>query len=264
MKRILITGKNSYVGTSLENWLVKNYKIYSVHLISLRNDLWRKTDFSQYDVVIHLAAVVHMKENSEMETMYFKVNRDLAVEVANRAKIAGVKQFIFMSTMAVYGEEGKIGEEIIITRETKTNPKTFYGKSKLEAEYELQKMAYENFKVVILRPPMIYGRNCPGNYSKLEKMALKIPIFPFIDNKRSMLHVEKLNILIEEIIKNEVGGIFLPQDDEYVTTSLLVKKIAEQNGKKIYLSHFMGCVIKIVAKRNNLFNKVFGNLVYEK
>lgn len=264
MKRILITGKNSYVGTCLKKWFENNPDKYSVDSISIKDELWRETDFSRYHVVIHLAALVHLKEKPEMENLYFKVNKDLSVEVANLAKDSGVKQFIFMSTMAVYGEEGKVGKEIIITKETKPNPKTYYGKSKLEAEQELQRIATDTFKVVIVRPPMIYGPNCPGNYSRLEKLALTLPVFPMVENKRSMLHVEKLCEFIEGFIENNVEGIFLPQDNEYITTSLLVKKIGEQYGKRIYLSSIMGWIIKGIAKKSRLINKIFGNLVYEK
>lgn len=264
MKKILITGVNSYVGTSLEKWLEKNPVKYYIDKISLKNDAWKEKDFSKYDVVFHVAAVVHKKEKPEMETLYFKVNRDLPVEVAKRAKTAGVKQFIFMSTMAVYGEEGKIGKEVVITRNTDPNPKTYYGKSKLEAENEINKLKKENFKVVVIRPPMIYGPNCPGNYARLEKLAKKIHIFPMIQSERSILHIDKLCQYIKEYIDTKAEGLFFPQDDAYVNTSFLVKKIAEQNGRKIILSKSMGWTIKLMGKRVHLINKVFGNLVYEK
>ena len=264
MKKILITGKNSYVGKSLERWLEKYSDKYSIDCISLRDDSWKEKDFSKYDVVFHVAAVVHKKEKPEMESLYFKVNRDLTVMLAKKAKLAGVKQFIFMSTMSVYGEEGKIGQEVVINRETSPNPKTYYGKSKIEAENQLKELVNETFKVIILRPPMIYGPNCPGNYMRLETLAKKIPVFPLIENKRSMLHVNKLSDVIKKIIDDEAKGLFLPQDDEYVNTSILVKNLAEQSGNRIFLSRFMGTIIKLVGKRIDLINKVFGNLVYEK
>lgn len=264
MKKILITGANSYIGTSFEKWLKQWPEEYKVDTVSMRDDAWKEKGFSEYDVVLHMAAVVHKKEKPEMESLYFKVNRNLPVEVAKKAREAGVRQFIFMSTMAVYGEEGKIGEELVITRNTKPNPKTYYGKSKLEAEYELNRLTNENFKVIVLRPPMVYGPNCPGNYSRLEKLALKSPVFPMIQNKRSMLHIYKLCEYVKEYIDNESQGVFFPQDNEYVNTSLLVKKIAQENGKKIYLSKSMGWIMKLIGKRINVVNKVFGNLIYGK
>lgn len=264
MKKILITGANSYVGTSLEKWLSKEPNKYRVDTVDMKDRAWKNKDFAQYDVVFHVAAIVHQKEKKNMKEQYFKINRDLSIQVAKKAKQSGVSQFIFMSTMAVYGEVGKIGQPVIITQNTPVNPKTLYGASKEEAEKELRKLNDDQFKVVILRPPMIYGPNCPGNYARLEKLANKIPIFPLVENKRSMLHIDKLCQYIKCYIDNEASGIFFPQDDEYVNTSLLVKEIAEKNGKVMYLSKTLGKVIMIIGQRVNILNKVFGNLIYEK
>jgi nucleoside-diphosphate-sugar epimerase len=263
MKRILIIGKNSYIGTSLEKWLEKYPDKYFVDSISLRDDSWKEKDFSKYDVVFHVAAVVHQKEKPELKELYFKVNRDLPVEVANKAKEAGVSQFIFMSTMAVYGEEGRLGQKVVINRNTPVDPKTFYGVSKVEAEAELNKLNDASFRVVVLRPPMVYGPNCPGNYARLEKLAIKSSVFPLIDNMRSMLHIDKLCQFVKEYIDEDAEGLYFPQDDEYVNTSLMVKELAEKNGKSIHLSKTAGIAIKLIGKRVNLINKVFGNLVYE-
>jgi len=264
MKKILITGKNSYVGTSLKKYLSQLPDIYKIDTISLRDGGWKKKDFSCYNVIYHVAAVVHKKEKPEMESLYYKVNRDLPIELATKAKNEGIKQFIFISTMAVYGNDGEIDENIVIGKDTLTNPKTYYGKSKLSAEIELNKLNDDKFKVVILRPPMIYGPNCTGNYSRLEKLALKVPIFPMINNQRSMLHIDRLSKYVKGYIDDEIGGLFLPQDEQYVNTSLLVKKIAKDNDKKMYLSKVLGFIVKLVGKRISLVRKVFGNLVYEK
>lgn len=264
MKKILITGADSYVGTNLAKWLARCRDKYFVDILDMKSESWKERDFSGFDVVFHVAAIVHKKETSDMVNIYFTVNRDLPIKVAKKARESGVKQFIFMSTMAVYGKNGKLDEEVIITRNTKPDPKTYYAKSKLEAENEINKLMCDNFKVIILRPPLIYGTNCPGNYAKLEKLAKNLCIFPMIENKRSMLHIDKLCYCLEKYINSETDGLFFPQDDEYINTSLLVKKIAEQNGKKIYLSSSLGWLIRKICKRVNLFNKVFGNLVYEK
>lgn len=264
MKKILITGTNSYIGTSLEQWLKNSPDKYSINAISVRDDTWEKVDFSVYDVVFHVAALVHKKEKADMKALYLKVNRDLPVDIAKKAKVAGVKQFIFISTMAIYGEEGKIGEEVVITSNTKPKPNSYYGSSKLEAEKLLNKLKKDSFKIVILRPPMVYGPNCLGNYAKLEKLAKNIPFFPLIENKRSMLHIDGFCYQVKEIIDLETEGLFFPQDDEYINTSFLVKKIAEQNGKKIFLSRLMGFLIIIIGNKVPLINKIFGNLVYEK
>jgi len=264
MKNILITGKNSYIGTSLENWLMREPDNYNLDTLDMKDESWKENDFSIYDVIFHVAAVVHQREKPEMEDLFFKVNRDLPIEVAKKAKFSGISQFIFMSTMAVYGEEGKLGQEVVISRNTPVNPKNYYGVSKVEAEVELNKLNDDIFKVVVLRPPMVYGANCPGNYAKLEKLAIKSLIFPLIDNKRSMVHIDKLCQLVKEYIDNENVGLYFPQDDEYVNTSKMVKQLAEKNGKSIHLSKTAGIVIKLIGKRFDLINKVFGNLVYEK
>jgi UDP-glucose 4-epimerase len=263
MRNILITGKNSYIGRNLKKMLGYYPNRYSVDSISLRDESWKNNDLSKYDVVIHVAAIVHQKEKPDMESLYLKVNRDLPLEVAKKAKISGVKQFIFTSTMAVYGEVGEIGQEVVITKNTIPNPKTFYGRTKLEAECELQKLSSETFKILILRLPMVYGPNCPGNYRKLESLALKTPIFPMIKNKRSMLHINKLCLQIKDYIDKEKDGIYLPQDDQYINTSILVKSIAEQNGRKIFLSKSLGILIRIIGKKSNIIRKIFGNLVYQ-
>lgn len=264
MKNILIIGQHSYVGTNLKKYLSKWPDEYKIDAISVRDGEWKKKDFSQYDVIYHVAAVVHKKERPEMKSFYDKVNKELPIEVATKAKNEGIKQFIFVSTMAVYGQEGKIDHDVVIGKETECNPKTYYGKSKLLAEIELNKLNDDKFKLVILRPPMIYGPNCPGNYSRLEKLATVVPIFPMIDNHRSMLNADKLSELVKGYIDNEIDGLFLPQDDKYVNTSLLVKKIANDNGKKLYLSKTLGFLVKLFGKKINLVQKVFGNLVYEK
>jgi UDP-glucose 4-epimerase len=237
---------------------------YEVDTVDMKDSSWKDKNFSEYNVVFHVAAVVHQKERQKTNEQYFKVNRDLTVEVANKAKDSGVSQFIFLSTMAVYGEEGKLGQEIIINDNTPVNPKTFYGISKFEAEVELNKLKAKNFKIVVLRPPLVYGPNCPGNYARLEKLAVKLPVFPLIDNNRSMLHIDKICQFVKEYIDEEAEGLFFPQDDKYVNTSLMVKELAEKNRSSIYLSKIFGLIIILFGKRIPIFNKIFGNLVYEK
>jgi len=260
--KILITGKNSYVGTSLEKWLSREPAKYEIKTADMIDGSWEAIDFSIFDVVFHVAAVVHKKERRKSRDIYFKVNRDLAVEVAHKAKKSGVKQFVFMSSMAVFGEIGKVGEDLVIHDNTPVNPKSFYAESKAAAERAMLKLKDEAFKIVILRPPMVYGHGCPGNYSLLEKLALKSPVFPMIENKRSMISIDKLCQEIKYHMDNESSGTFHPQDDKYVNTSLLVKEIALNNGKKIHLSRAAGAMIVFAGRNIGIIKKVFGNLVY--
>lgn len=264
MKNILILGKNSYIGNSISKYLMKTPDKYRVESISIRDNIWKDLDLSRYNVIIHLAAIVHQKEKSVLRELYFRVNRDLPIEIADRAKNAGVSQFIFFSTMAVYGEEGEIDSEVIVSKETKLNPKSLYAKSKLEAEVQIRKMNDDIFKVVVLRPPMIYGENSSGNYKSLEKFANITPIFPMIYNQRSMLNIEKLCQYISEYIDTNAEGLFLPQDEEYITTSLMIKEIAEKNGRTIHLSPFLGLLIRAFGRKIKIIRKIFGNLTYER
>ncbi len=233
MKKILITGANSYIGTSFEKYVSQWPDKYIVDTVDMIDGTWKQKDFSKYDVVFHVAGIAHVSPNPKLKELYYKVNRDIAIETAKKAKLEGIKQFIFMSSIIVYGDSGKIGEKKIITKETVPNPTNFYGKSKLQAEEGIRALADDNFKVVILRPPMIYGKGSKGNYSKLAKAALILPIFPDIGNERSMLHIDNLCEFIRLMIKNEESGIFFPQNAEYVQTSEMVRLIAEVHGKKL-------------------------------
>ncbi|HCL01516.1 MAG TPA: NAD-dependent epimerase [Lachnoclostridium phytofermentans] len=261
MKKILITGKNSYIGISFENWLMKEADNYKVDTLDMKDELWREKDFSHYDVVFHVAGIAHVSSDPKMEQLYYKVNRDLTIEAAKKAKEAGVKQFIFMSSIIVYGDSSS--NKRIIDRNTLPTPSNFYGRSKLQAEEGIRFLDSDNFKVVILRPPMIYGKDSKGNYPRLAKLAKKIPIFPDIENGRSMLHIDNLCEIIRLIIDNKEQGLFFPQNKEYVRTSELVKVIAEAHDNKIWMTKLFNPVIKLVSGIG-FVNKVFGNLVYER
>jgi len=263
-KRILITGKNSYIGTSFEKWLQQWPDKYTVDTLDMIGDDWCHASFKGYDVVFHVAGIAHVSANPKMESLYYRVNRDLAIETAKKAKAEGVKQFIFMSSIIVYGDSGSINQKRIITRETVPTPTNFYGDSKLQAEKGIIPLQDENFKVVILRPPMIYGKGSKGNYPKLAKVARILPVFPDIDNERSMLHIDNLCEFIRLMIDNEEQGIFFPQNSDYVKTSDMVRLIAEAHGKKIRLTRFFNLPLRVMGYRVGIINKVFGNMVYDK
>jgi nucleoside-diphosphate-sugar epimerase len=257
MKRILITGANSYIGTSVENWLAKEPDKYKVDTIDMRDGSWKDKDLSQYDVVFHVAGIAHIKETKENKPLYYKVNRDLAYETAKKAKLEGVKQFIFLSSMSVYGiEKGVIDEN------TPLEPNTHYGKSKLQAEELINRLTSDSFNVAILRPPMVYGENCKGNYPRLARLAVSTPIFPKIDNKRSMIYIDNLSEFVRLLIDDCSSGLFFPQNSDYVCTSEMVKLISEVHGKKIYMNKIFNPLLKLL--KISLINKVFGDLVYEK
>jgi nucleoside-diphosphate-sugar epimerase len=264
MKRILITGANSYIGTSFEKWMAQWPEEYQVDSVGMRNGEWKELDFSSYDTIFHVAGIAHQDAKADQEDLYYKVNRDLTVEVAQKAKAEGVKQFIFMSSMIVYGASSKIGETKIITRDTVPEPINFYGNSKLQAEQGILPLQSEGFDVVVIRPPMIYGKGSKGNYPLLAKFSKFMPIFPNVDNQRSMLHIDNLTEFIRLIINYQERGIFFPQNKEYVKTSEMVKIIGDVNNNKIILTNSLNIIITLVSNRFALINKIFGSLIYEK
>ena len=274
MKKILITGANSYIGTSFKKWMTQFQDEYQIDTLSVRGDAWREHDFSGYDTVFHVAGIAHAdvsKVSEETKQLYYTVNRDLAIETAKKYKqdLSGKNgQFIYMSSIIIYGEETNINKKRVITPDTKPNPSNFYGDSKLQAEIGLQPLDDDTFHVAILRPPMIYGPGSKGNYQQLVKLANKLPIFPDVKNERSMLHIDKLSEFIKERIDAQDSGVFFPQNDQYVRTSHMVRDIAQENGKKIYLFSYMNWAIRLLGyvpgKIGRLTNKAFGNLVYER
>ncbi len=261
MKNILITGKNSYIGTSFENWLKRQPDKYKVDTIDMKDGSWKKKDFSQYDVVFHVAGIAHVSSDPKIEDLYYKVNRDLTIETAEKAKAEGVKQFIFMSSIIVYGDGSS--SKRVIDKNTVPTPSNFYGDSKLQAEEGISHLECDDFKIVVIRPPMIYGKGSKGNYPRLAIMAKKIPVFPDINNERSMLHIDNLCEFIKIMINYEETGLYFPQNREYVKTSEMVRTIAEVHGKKIWMIRWMNWFIKLMFGIG-IVNKVFGNLVYEK
>lgn len=265
MKKILITGANSYIGTSFENY-INQFEGFQVDVIDMINPKWREKSFKGYDVVFHVAGIAHSdtgKVTEERKQFYYKINTDLTVETAQKAKSDGVSQFIFMSSAIVYGDSAPIGINKVITKDTKTSPANFYGDSKVQAEIGLSKLDDDSFKVVILRPPMIYGNGSKGNYPLLSKFAKKLPFFPNVKNQRSMLYVGNLVEFIRLMIENEERGTFFPQNKEYVSTSEMVKVIGSVHGKKVRLVKGVAWCLKLMSHFTGLVNKAFGNLTYD-
>ncbi len=260
MKKVLITGANSYIGTSVEKYIAARYPDECVfETVDTVDGTWRERSFVGYDVIFHVAGIAHQKETKENAPLYYAVNRDLAVEVAQKAKADGVRQFIFLSSMSVYGKlTGRI------TKETELRPKSHYGQAKLQAENDIQPLGDDGFKVCILRPPMIYGKGCKGNYLALRKFALKLKLFPYVKNERSMLYIDNLCEFVRWMICNEESGLFFPQNDEYTNTGEMVKMIAAANGRKLHLVRGFGWAVKFLGLFTGMVKKAFGSLTYDK
>lgn len=267
MKRILITGAGSYLGRCLREYLAQWPEDYAVTAISVRDDSWKEISFSGYDAIYHTAALVHMEQNKNDPAQageYRRVNAVLPVEIAQKARAEGVGQFVFLSTASVYGLTAPLGKTVLITGDTPLNPVDNYGTSKAEAEAGLTRLETERFRVAILRPPMIYGKGCKGNYRTLAAIAKKLPCFPYVENQRSMLYVGNLCRLVQLLIDNEERGIFCPQDRDYVNTCEMVREIAAANGRKIVLIPGFGWALKMLGTVTAKVDKAFGSLCYDR
>lgn len=260
MKKVLLIGANSYIAKSFEQFINGNNHnlVIEVDKVSASNEEWKALDLSVYDAIVMLAAIVHQREKVDMEELYMKVNCRLPVEIAKKAKEAGVKQFIFLSSAAVYGRKYSR-----ITINTVPHPETMYGISKYEAEKQINKLNSENFKVAIIRAPKVYGEGCKGNFIKLEKLVMFTPFFPKFHNRQSMIHIEKLCEHIKCLIDNVSEGLYLPQDDNYMDITALVIKMRANKGKKTILVPGFSWLLKILMKYNNTFKKMFGDLYYD-
>lgn len=263
MKRILVTGANSYIGTSFEKYVRLWPEDYQVCTIDMVDGSWRQKSFVGYDSVFHVAGIAHVSTKNyseEQRKRYWSVNADLPVAVAKKAKAEGVGQFIFLSSVSVYGEEGSLSEAFIIKEDTSPNPKGIYGESKLAAERGLTELEDALFRVCIVRPPMIYGPGCKGNYQTLARFARKAPFFPEYPNQRSMLFVGNFSPFVAELVTNVASGIYHPQNTEYVCSSKMVQAVAAANGRQIRMTRMLNPIISAV--KIPLIRKVFGSIVF--
>jgi len=272
MKRILITGENSYIGTKVEEWLNHEPDKYQVETLDMKNASWAEADFSVYDSVYHVAGIAHAdisNVSEEVKQKYYEVNCNLAVETAKKAKRAGVKQFIYMSSLLVYGDSGNgtYRDRRYIDNSTEPHPTNFYGDSKWQAELKLSKMDCEDFHVVLVRPPMVYGPGCKGNYNGLRKIALLSLFFPDFNNHRSVLFVGNLCEFIRIIIEQNGRGVYWPQNSEYVKTSDFVREIAACHNRMIFVWRGLNFLVPfgsvIPGKIKRMINKAFGSLVVD-
>lgn len=258
MKRILITGAGSYIGHQFALHLQENPGSFYVEEMDVRGDDWQQKSFFGYDIVMHVAGIAHQKETSKNQGQYCVINCDLTLAIAQKAKAEGIRQFVFLSTMSVYGMN--IGH---ITKETQPAPSTAYGNSKLQAEKGLCALEDEEFRVAILRPPMVYGKGCRGNYQRLSAMVKKLPCFPRADNRRSMLYIGNLCMFLQKLAESGRGGLFFPQNKYYVSTDELARQIAMSHGKRLWQPAGFCWLFCLLAPRVGVVGKVFGSLTYD-
>ena len=253
-----MTGQNSYIANNFGNFINQYPNLYLLELVSVRDNSWETQSFESYDTLIHAAALVHEPTKNATLEQYDRVNYQLSIELAKKAKKDGVKHFIFLSTMSIYGlNTGHI------TASTFINPTSFYGKSKANAEEALLALDSTDFTVTIIRAPMIYGPNCKGNFRSLHKIANISPIFPKVNNRRSAIFIDNFSEFLKIIVDEKLEGILFPQDKEYLNTSDAVSLIAQYSSKNIYISKLAGLGVNFFMF-SPVIQKAFGSLTYDR
>lgn len=258
MKKILITGANSYIGTSFESFMKQWINEYQIDTVDMIDGTWRTLNFGGYDAVFHVAGLAHKTKTEANKNDYFEINCNLAVETAKKAKMDHVCQFIFLSTMSVYGMDTGT-----ISKDTIPRPSSNYGKSKKKAEDIIRDLGSENFKVAIVRPPMVYGKECKGNFQSIVKLVRMSPIFPKVHNSRSMLFIDNLSAFVKILVDRGANGLFFPQNRDYTDTSHMAELIARSLRKNLYFSISAGLCIRFLRLFLPVAKKAFGSLVYE-
>jgi len=258
MNRVLITGKSGYIAQRFEEYLQQFPEEYRVSSVSLRGNEWKQMDFSRYDALVHTVGIAHVKETPENAELYYEVNRDLAEATAKKAKSEGVGQFILLSSGSVYGlTEG------VITKDTKPGPVSYYGKSKLQGEWAVAALRSEQFTVAVMRPLMVYGAGCKGNYQALEKLARIAPVLPDYQNQRSLVSIETLCICIKDVLDRRAGGIFFPQEVKPLCTCEMIQTIAQKNGRNLRRWKLLNPTVSVLKATTKIGRKAFGDLVYQ-
>jgi nucleoside-diphosphate-sugar epimerase len=259
MKKVLIAGANSFVGRIFLKY--SQYK--NADEISLVENKPEDIDFGKYDVVLHLAAIVHQSKKIP-DSEYYRVNKDLCLRVAENAKKAGVKQFVFLSTLKVYGEFVPFSE--IRNESSKCFPDDAYGRSKFEAEIGLKELEDPDFIISIIRTPLVYGEGVKANMLSIVKLIDFLPVLPFgsVLNKRNFTYAENLIGYIDKIIEKRASGIFIAMDERAISTTELVIYLAKSLGKNVILFKLPQIFIKIGAFfKPGIFDRLYGSLEFE-
>lgn len=261
MKKILITGANGYIGS---NFIAKYENKFTFEPVSLSSG--KSPELSKVETVIHLSALVHQTRPLPYE-QYFDINTRQTIALAEKAKKNGVAHFIFFSTVAVYGKHGYFNRQTeIFSEQAACRPNDVYGQSKLEAEKRLFDMEAPDFKVSVLRPPMVYGKGCPGNMQKLKKLVALFPILPFnyADNTRSIVNIDNLLYFTKLVVEKQITGVLIPQDNDKLSIKQIVETLARGFDKGIFLIRFPKFIFtRLLKMKPSTMASLYGSLVFD-
>ena len=256
MLKVAVTGASGFIG---KRFIEYNRNRFRLKMITLRNRKMSDIDLNGADVVVHFAGKAHdMTGGNDQD--YFKVNTELTKDLAVQAIKQGVSQFVYISSVKVYGEE----DGVILDENTECHPIDAYGKSKLLAEQWLWTVQSPTFRIAVIRPSLVYGPGVKGNMINLLKLADKAIPLPFgrINNMRSMVYLDNLVELINKVMVEKAHGIFVGADQEPVSTSRLVQLIRKFLGRKPNLLYLPGPVRKILkGYKPSLYKRLFGSFV---
>lgn len=263
-KTLMITGASGFIGSNFIERYKDKYNIIPVDLLKIKPE---EIDFRGVDTVLHLAALVHQMKGAPREK-YFEVNTELTRQVAEEAKKQGVRHFVFYSTVKVYGYDGDLyNHNIILNEESECKPMNDpYGESKWEAEKILRRLEDDNFKIGIIRPPMVYGKGVKGNMESLIKLVKMLPILPFNydKNRRSLVNIENLMYLTALVIDKEASGVFLPLDEKNISLKEIVEGIEKAyNLKRINIPMIQPVFWLLTKLKPNIMVRLFGTLQFD-
>ena len=262
--KILIIGKNSYIGNHIDEWLSRyGHKVAQLDVLT---EDWKNYDYSSFDAIVHVAGIVHRPDCKDWE-LYKRVNTDMPVKIATMAKEQGVKQYIYFSTMGVYQASKKLGASVVNeTTPLLSNSSSFYGMSKLMAEEALTKLQEEGFSVAFVRPPSVYGKGCKGGYiTGFKKIAQMLPVIPraYENACQSFIYIDNLSECVRLIVENHLGGVFCPQDDEIPNANRLLEVICKGIGKTYRSSRLLGICLQLLSFIP-LVKKAYGGIEYSR
>lgn len=265
--KILIIGKNSYIGNHIDEWLKKAG--HQVDQLDVLTEDWYIFDYSPYDAIIHVAGIVHRPDCRDWD-LYKSVNTDMPVEIASSYRKSKKQkgehgQYVYFSTMGVYGAQ-KLLAPSVVDESTPLRSESMYGKSKLLAEEGLTALQDDTLKVAFVRPPSVYGKGCKGGYiTGFTKIARLLPIIPaaYEDARQSFIYIDNLSECVKLIVENNLSGAFCPQDDETPNANRLLEVICSGIGKKYHSSRLLGLGLRMVSFIP-LVKKAYGGIEYSR